>query len=129
MRKSEYSFLILESSDLHEIIDVEESKMQEMTITCKESGYDLYMEITRYFKAELLENSNNTMGAMDIIKVLVEPVTKSIEVLGNIIISFVTANKCSLILKNGDKEIEFNGNPKALEREEVMQLLNKIFEE
>lgn len=99
----------------------------ELYIECKGDVYELYNSLIKYFEVEVFEG-NNTMGLGDL-KVIFEPIAKSIEVLGNIIISFINKDRCSITVKNKEREISFDGNPGALDNREVIELLEKILEE
>lgn len=99
----------------------------ELYIECKGDKYILYKNLQRYFDIELLEDDKNTMGFGDF-KILIEPVTKSIETLGNIIISIINIKKCVITVKNGEKKISFEGNPGSLDNQEVIDLLKKVLE-
>lgn len=98
----------------------------ELYISCSENKYDLYNDLNKYFRVELLEDTDsNTMGIGDI-KIFIEPITKAIEALGNIIISAINTKKSSIIIKNGEKEFSFEGNLSNLENDEIVEILSKL---
>ena len=99
----------------------------ELYIECKGDVYELYNSLIKYFEVEVFEG-NNTMGLGDL-KVIFEPIAKSIEGLGNILISFINKDRCSITVKNKEREISFDGNPGTLDNREVIELLEKILEE
>lgn len=101
----------------------------ELFFECKEAQYDLYTLLSQYFEVERVSAKDDTMGIMDAIKVFLDPVSKSIEVLGNVIIAFINANRCSITVKNGEKEILFEGRIGKLSSEEIVDILNKILTE
>lgn len=102
--------------------------MKKLVLTCSEAVYDLYQMLGKYFEVEIIDNNNNEMGILDNLEILIEPISKTIEVLGNIIITFIHSNSCTITIKNGDKEVSFDGRIKDLNNIEVMELLNKIIE-
>lgn len=102
--------------------------MSELIFTCPEAGYELYSTLNRYFKVEILDNDNGEMGVLDALKVLVEPISKTVETLGNIIIALINKNSCTISIKNGDKEVSFNGQIKNISNEEIMEMLSKVIE-
>ncbi len=104
--------------------------MSELIFTCPEAGYELYSTLNRYFKVEILDNDNGNgeMGVLDALKVLVEPISKTVEMIGNIIIALINKNSCNISIKNGDKEVSFNGQIKNISNEEIMEMLSKVIE-
>lgn len=103
--------------------------MEELIFTCPEAGYELYEMLRKYFdNVEMINIDNNEMGILDGIKALVEPISKSVEIIGNIIIALINRNACTICIKNGDKEISFDGRIKDLSSDEVMELLGKVIE-
>lgn len=104
--------------------------MSELIFTCPEAGYELYSTLNRYFKVEILDNDkdNGEMGVLDALKVLVEPISKTVETLGNIIIALINKNSCTISIKNGNKEVSFNGQIKNISNEEIMEMLSKVIE-
>ena len=48
--------------------------------------------------------------------------------IGNIIIALISKNSCTINIKNGDKEVSFNGQIKNMSTEEVMEMLSKVIE-
>lgn len=102
--------------------------MSELIIICSDSGYELYRTLNKYFKVEILDNDNGEMGVLDALKVLVEPISKTVETLGNIIIALINKNSCTISIKNGDKEVSFNGDIKNMTNEEIMEILIKVIE-
>ena len=102
--------------------------MQELIITCSEDGYELYSALEMYFKVEITDSDNNEMGILDGLKVLVEPISKTVETIGNIIIALINKNSCTISIKNGDKEVSFNGRIKNLNSGEIMELLSRVIE-
>ena len=103
--------------------------MKEIIFTCSEGGYELYEMLGKYFdNVEMITIDNNEMGILDGLKVLVEPISKSVEMIGNIIIALINKDSCTICVKNGDKEISFDGRIKDLSSDEVMELLGKVIE-
>ena len=104
--------------------------MNELIFTCSEAEYELYSTLNRYFEVEILNNDSNNgeMGMLDALKVLVEPISKTLEMIGNIIIALISKNSCTINIKNGDKEVSFNGQIKNMSTEEVMEMLSKVIE-
>ena len=103
--------------------------MKEIIFTCSESGYELYEMLGKYFDdIEMMNIDNDEMGILDGIRVLVEPISKSVEMIGNIIIALINKDSCTICVKNGDKEISFDGRIKDLSGNEIMELLGKVIE-
>ena len=105
--------------------------MSELIFTCPEAGYELYSILNRYFEVEILDKDNREMGVLgvlDALKVLVEPISKTVETLGNIVIALINKNSCTITIKNGDKEVSFNGQIKNISNEEIMEILSKVIE-
>lgn len=103
--------------------------MSELIFICPEAKYELYNILSKYFYVEIIDTDDRTMGVMDSLKVLIDPISKAIEIMGNIIISLINSKACTITIKNGDKEISFDGKIKSLSNEDIINLLNKIFEE
>lgn len=102
--------------------------MCELILTCPEAGYELYNALNRYFEVEIIDSNNGEMGVLDAVKVLVDPISKTVETLGNIIIALINRNVCTISVKNGEKEASFNGKIKELRNEDVMEMLCKVIE-
>lgn len=103
--------------------------MCELIFICSKDGYELYNILNRYFEVEILDNDNNEMGVLDALRVLVEPISKTIETLGNIISALINKNSCTISVKNGEKEVFFNGQIKNISNEEIMELISKVIKE
>lgn len=103
--------------------------MSELTIICAESNYELYNKLSRYFEVEMVGSNDGTMGVLDALKVLVDPISKTIEIIGNIIMEIINRDSCTIVVKNGEKEVSFDGKIKNLSNKEVMDMLSKVFEE
>ena len=118
----------INSSGLFGLVGKEKA-MKELIFTCPEAGYELYEMLGKYFDdVEMINTDNNEMGILDGIKALVEPISKSVEMIGNIIIALINKDSCTICVKNGDKEISFDGRIKDLSSYEVMELLGKVIE-
>jgi len=102
--------------------------MRELIVTCPEVGYELFNALNRYFEVEIVDSDNGEMGVLDALKVLVDPISKTIETLGNIIIALIHRNDCTISIKNGEKEISFDGRIKDMQSEEVFEMLCKVIE-
>lgn len=102
--------------------------IKKLILTCPGTGYELYQMLVKYFYVEIIGDNNNEMGILDALEVLVEPISKTVEILGNIIISLINKNSCTINIKNGDKEISFDGRIKNLSSDEIMELLSKVIE-
>lgn len=102
---------------------------QELIFECTESQYDLYDSLSQYFEVERLEKQDDTMGVIDGIKIFVEPISKTIETIGNIIVEFIYSHRCTITVKNGEKEVQFEGQVGRLSNEEITSMLNKVFAE
>lgn len=103
--------------------------MKKLVLTCPEAGYELYQILGKYFEVEIVDCDNNEMGILDALEILVEPISKTVEMLGNIIIALINRNSCTISVKNGDKEVFFDGKIKNLNSDEIMELLSKVIEE
>ena len=103
--------------------------MNELIFTCPEAGYELYNELSKYFKVEIIDSDTGTMGILDALKILVEPISKAVDTIGNIIIALINKNSCTIIVRNGDREVSFDGKIRNLSNEDVMNLLSKVVEE
>ena len=99
----------------------------ELYISCKQDKYDLYDALNKYFHVEILEDEENTMGIGDF-KILIEPITKIIDTLGNIIVSIVNTKRSTITIKNGEKEFIFDGKLSELESDEVANIITKLLE-
>lgn len=99
----------------------------EIYVSCKKDNYDFYNELNKYFQVEILEDDNNTMGIGEF-KIFIEPISKAIETLGNIITSIINVKRTSITVKNGDKEFTFEGNLSELNNGDVKEILEKLLE-
>lgn len=102
---------------------------REVVIKCSTAQYDLYNYLSQYFDVEILNEQDNTLGIMDSVKIFIEPITKTVETLGNIIIAIINANVCNITVKCGDKEIIFKGQVEKFSNEDVINMINKMLEE
>lgn len=116
------------SVDIQYLMQEKGILMLELIFTCPEAGYELYSDLKRYFKVEIIDSNNGEMGVLDALKVLVEPISKTVETLGNIIIALINRNACTISVKNGEKEASFNGTIKQLRKQDVMEMLCKVIE-
>lgn len=101
---------------------------KEIYITCNGAEYDLYNILNPFFEVEIIDLQDNTMGIIDALKVLVEPITRSVEMLGNAIIAIINAKKCTITIKNGDKEISFEGKLKDLDNDRIIRMISELLE-
>lgn len=102
---------------------------QELIFECTEAQYDLYTFLSQYFEVEKLRAQDDTMGVIDGIKVFIEPISQTIETIGNIIVAFINSHRCTITVKNGEKEVSFEGQVGRLSNEEIISILNKVFAE
>lgn len=102
--------------------------MSEILFICPEAGYELYNTLSKYFEVEIVDSDNGTMGVLDYLKVLVDPISKTVETLGNIIIEFINKDSCTITVKNGEKEMTFNGKMKGISNEDVINMVKEVFE-
>lgn len=103
--------------------------MSELIFICPEVGYELYDSLSKYFNVEIVDSNDGTMGVIDALRVLVEPISKTVETIGYIIIALINKNSCTINIKNGSREIAINGKMKCFSNEEIINLVSKVFEE
>lgn len=97
------------------------------SISSDEDISELYEELTRYFEYQNEPFQPDSMG-IDF-QFILDTLKNGVKILSEIITTWLNGRRTVLEIKKDNKSLRFEGNTHMWENEEVLDLINKFFEE